>query len=333
MPFTKPTNATTDNYPQQFGRLVDVVEGPALRNFIRNGDFQIAQRGTSFAGITTSQYTLDGWQSGFAGTQTVTQQAHTVGQTSVPNNPKFFIRVVRSVAAAVFNGVLLQPIEFPDRLSGKTVTVSFYARLASGTKTLGVHLQNSGGITWAGDPVAQSINLTTAWTLYALTFTLNAMTAVTTSAALNLLISENTPFGTFTLDVSDVQLELGSEATYFERLNHGEQMRWALRYFWRIEGVADIAHFATGSYYSTTLFMCGFMFPVPMRIAPTLSISAAADITVEVAGASRASTAVSITRANTMNGRLDITTAADTAGRAGVAGMNANKWLALSAEL
>lgn len=281
MPFNKPTNGVTTDYPQQIGRLIDLAEGPARRNFIRNGDFQIAQRGTSFAGITSEQYTLDGWRAGAAGTSTVTQETFTVGQTDVPDNPVNFCRVVRSVAAGAANDVLSHRIEFPARLSGKTVTVSFRAKVSSGTKALVFDLASS-GVTSSVDTSDNSFTATTTWTLFSASIAVPAMTAATSSAYLALRIREAASFGTFTLDIADVQLEEGSEATRFERLNFEDQLLWNQRFFCKSFALATAPAQnvgATGAHrlvqvVGAAASQCfgNIAFPLRMRTAPTVTI-------------------------------------------------------------
>ncbi|MBK8916382.1 MAG: hypothetical protein IPM64_17595 [Phycisphaerales bacterium] len=229
--FTKPTIATTVDWPQQIGRLIDLAEGPALRNFIRNGDFQIAQRGASFAGITSAQYTLDGWKfQGSAGTNTITQETFTVGQTDVPGNPAKFLKIDRTSAAGAENVVIEHIIEAPSRLSGKTVTVSFWAKVASGTKALVFDLI-SFGVTPAIDTANNAASVTTTWTQFKATVSVPAMTAATSSAYVGVRLLESANFGTFTLSLADAQLELGSEATLFDRLNLDAQLAWNQRFF------------------------------------------------------------------------------------------------------
>lgn len=228
--FPKPTNGSNADYQQRQSELIDKVEGPGRRNYVRNGDFQIAQQGTSFAGITSEQYTLDGWRAGLGGTNTVTQQAFTVGQTDVPNNPRNFIRVDRTVAAGAANTVLAHRIEHPDRLAGKTVTISFYAKVASGTKALVVDVV-SNGVTTAIDTSDTAISATTSWALIDVEIAIPTMTAVTADAYLEIRIREAASFGTFTLDVAEFQVEEGPNPTRFERLEFAEQLRWAKRFF------------------------------------------------------------------------------------------------------
>lgn len=284
MSFTKPSNGVTTNYPQQIGRLIDIVEGPALRNFIRNGDFQIAQRGTSFAGITTAQYCLDGAYHPAAGTQTVTQQAFTVGQTDVPGNPINFLRVQRTVAAGAANAIVQFPIEFPQRLSGKTVTFSFWGKVSSGTKALTLDWVFSGVTPGTYPSALASITLTTTWTLYSVTATVEAMTAATANAYIAPRIVESASLGTFTLDIADAQLEEGSEATRFERLGYLEQEQWAQRFFAKSFARATAPAQNAGNGTGEITFIAGkagaaaeashrILFPVRMRVAPSAAVT------------------------------------------------------------
>lgn len=282
MPFTKPA-LSGRTYPDAFGDLVDIVEGPSRRNFIRNGDFMIAQRGTSFAGITTAQYTLDGayFSATPSGTNTITQESFTVGQTSVPDNPKKFLRVVRSVAAGAANSVIQFPIEFPSRLSGKTVTFSFWAKVASGTKAFTIDGVYS-GVTPGAYPALTSTGFTatTTWTRFKFTSTIEAMTAETSNAQIAPRIVESASFGTFTLDIADVQLEEGSEATRFERLNVEEQLRWCQRFFAKsfpyatapAQNVGSNAGAVVVQVTGAAIGCAAYVpFPVAMRAVPTIT--------------------------------------------------------------
>lgn len=276
--FTKPTSAGYD-YPTQIGRLVDVVEGPARRNWVRNGDFMVAQRGTSFAGLTADQYTLDGWVAGAGGTNTITQQSFTVGQTDVPGNPINFLRVQRTVAAGAANNVCWHPIELLAHFSGKTVTVSFYAKVASATKALVFDLYSS-GVTPAVDTADNSFTASTTWTLIKATISVPAMTAATSAAYLALRIREAASFGTFTFDIADVMVEFGSEATSFERLSMEQQVSWAQRFFSKsfAYGTAPAQNAGFTSAIAWTCVAANAVhttsvrFPIAMRTAPTVTL-------------------------------------------------------------
>jgi hypothetical protein len=306
--FTKPGNDAYD-YPNLIGRLIDIVEGPARRNFIRNGDFQIVQRGTSFAGITTNQYTLDGWYTGAGGTNTVTRQDFAVGQTDVPGNPLHFLRIARTVAAGAGNNVLQHHIEVPSRFSGKTVRASFYARIGSGTKAFSSGLASS-GVTPAVSVSGSAINLTTSWQLVTLAFAVPAMTAATASAALTLQLGEASGLSTFTLDIADVQFELGQEATAFERLTYGEQLRWNQRFLPTFSRKASANYAMTsGLCIAAGRALVVLPFVVAPRIPPTgIVVSAPAHFACfTAAGGSTAPTAIAFLGADEAAGSIDCT--------------------------
>lgn len=212
--------------------MLQAAVGAILRgrkNFIRNGDFQIIQRGNAIAGITTPQYTLDGCVSGWSGTTTVSQQVHAVGQTDVPGDPKYFLQVDRTVAGGGANEIVGWPIEFPESLSGEQVTFSFWAAIGAGSKEFHLDFLSS-GVTPTIQTASQPITLTTSWQLFTYTVTLPAMTAVAAGAYIKARIIELSGLSTFTIRVSDLQVELGGAATAFYRLGYNEQALWNRRF-------------------------------------------------------------------------------------------------------
>lgn len=309
--FTKPELGNPGSFPPQFGRLVDIVEGPARRNFIRNGDFQIVQRGTSFVGVVAQAYQLDGWLGGNgASTTSITQETFAIGQTEVPNNPRKYISIARTVASAISNVVLEHRIEFPARLSGKTVTVSFYAKVAAGAKVLAFDFL-SAGVTPAIDTADNAFTATTAWAPFSATITVPAMTAETANAYLGLLIRETSGFSTFTLSIADVQVEEGSEATRFERLDYDEQLRWARRFLPAYVGGGSLSTFAHGLARSTTQAYIPLSFPVQPRVVPTgIAVSNGAHFSLGDGVAVVATTTVAFAAASPFAGTLDVGVAA-----------------------
>lgn len=309
------------------------------KNYIRNGDFQIAQRGASIAGITTSQYTLDNMIAGGNGTTTVSQQLFTVGQTDVPGNPKFYGQIDRTVAAGGANSVADWIIEFPDRLSGKQVTFSFWAAIGTGTKEF--HLDFlSLGVTPVIQTSAQPITLTTAWQKFSYTTTIPAMTAVTGAARLAARITELFVFTTFTLRMSSIQVELGASATDFEALDFEEQLAWSQRFLQKSfrpttapaqnAGVAGSHRFVQVVGAAASQIWGWVPFRVQMRATPTVTLynpsAANAQIRNENAGADGSATSAS-------NATEDGFLITGTTAAGSVAGQqNAIHWLA-SAEL
>ena len=101
------SNVPTDNSVDFDSLTTDLQNALHRKNHIINGDFDIWQRDTA---QTSNGYgSADRWFFYSLGsTQSVSQQAFTVGQTDVPNNPTFYCRNVVSSVAAAGNVVLLK---------------------------------------------------------------------------------------------------------------------------------------------------------------------------------------------------------------------------------
>ena len=123
----------------------------ANRNRIINGNFDVWQRGTSFAGVTAIGYQADRWEvTPAAGcTMTISRQAFTAGKTDVPYEPSYFLRTDITTAGSA-NSEISQKIEDVRTFAGQTVIASFYAKSTAGTQTLGCRFHQdfgSGGST------------------------------------------------------------------------------------------------------------------------------------------------------------------------------------------
>ena len=92
------------------------------RNLIINGNFNVAQRGTSSS--TNGYSSLDRWT--WSGTGTLSQETFTVGQTDVPGEPEKYLKFAITTGAA--NTRVEQRIEDVRTTAGQTFTISFYAK-------------------------------------------------------------------------------------------------------------------------------------------------------------------------------------------------------------
>jgi hypothetical protein len=201
------------------------------QNYIINGNMDFWQRGTSLGAGTGNRYLADRFLSA-SNNSTIapSQQLFTVGQTAVPNNPRFFHRsVVVSSAGVGNNANLQQRLENVAELSGKTITLSFWAK-ADSTKPISIEFAqvfDSATPNVFGIGV-QKINLTSSWQRFTRTVTLPSVTGATLGAnnffAFNLWFDAGSNFnsrtdslgqqsGTF--DIAQVKLEEGSVATPF----------------------------------------------------------------------------------------------------------------------
>ena len=151
------------------------------KNWIINGMFDVWQRSTS---QTTSGYGSDDRFNNinFGSTKTHSQQAFTVGQTAVPNNPKYFSRTVVSSVAGVGNyASKAQRIEDVVKLAGKTITFSFWAK-ADANKNMAIEfVQNfgSGGSASVVGIGVQKFALTSSWQKFTKTITLPSVSGKT----------------------------------------------------------------------------------------------------------------------------------------------------------
>ena len=247
-------------------------------NKLLNSDFSIWQRGTSTnAGANTHTFVSDRWQcfQNGSGTCTVAQQSFTVGQTDVPNNPTYFIRVTGGTGTSYVSD-LVQYVENVSTFAGQTVTVSFYAK-ASSSQTIGVILaQNfgSGGSTQVDTSVTLSAStLTTSWVRYTGTVTLPSITGKTvgTGNYLGVRIRNSSTSNGTTWDLSNVKIEAGSVATAFQTATGTIQGELAAcqRYYYRFGGSYVYEVFGFGSGASATAVYAYVKNPVTFRVAPT----------------------------------------------------------------
>lgn len=202
------------------------------RQAIINGNFDIWQRGTSFAGVTALSYTADRWV--FApsgGTATISRQTFTVGQTDVPNNPTYYLRL--QCTSANDNVGMTQRIEDVSTFASQTITASFYVK-ADSNRTLScrfVQYFGSGGS--ADVPVAaQTSSVTTSWQRVSFTFDIPSISGKTVGAGSHIYIYiYNAANETFTFDLSSVQVNLGSVALPFCPKTYQQELLDCMRYY------------------------------------------------------------------------------------------------------
>lgn len=101
-----------------FGKIDD------FRNKIINGDFDVWQRGISFASLNT--YTADRWRSSSSAAGSVSLLSFPNGQTLVPGNPRNYCHYVKT--GTTDYGAFSQRIESVRTLSGKKATVTAYLK-------------------------------------------------------------------------------------------------------------------------------------------------------------------------------------------------------------
>jgi hypothetical protein len=165
-------------------------------------------------------------------------------------------------------------------LAGKTVTVSFKARAGSAYSATGTPLQayvrtgtgadegvnGATAGTWAGyaQAVSQSFTLTTSFQTFSFSVTLGS-----SIRELALLFYTGAFTGTGSandyVDITEVQLEVGSVTTPFERRPYGLELALCQRYLEMVNSPGIL------SYNTTTSAYANWYYRVSKRVTPTIS--------------------------------------------------------------
>lgn len=269
-----------------------MVNNFSRKNIIINGNFDVWQRGTS---QTSSGYgSADRWSNTHSGsTKTCSQQTFTIGQTAIPNNPKYFLRTVTTTANSTGNWVIQsQRIEDVTRFSGKTLTLSFWAKADANRNIATEFVQDFGTGGTPSDRVyalgVVTCALTTSWQKFTVTVTLPSVSGKTLGTTtisylqLNLWFDGGSTYtdrnnslgsqsGTF--DIAQVQLEEGTAASNFEYRHPSEELQLCCRYYFQHTVAQQGTRFNFPiTTISTTVARQSFVVPVPMRIPPTITI-------------------------------------------------------------
>ena len=208
----------------------------ANRNRIINGNFDVWERGTSFAGVTATGYQADRWevQPAAGCTMTITRQAFTAGQTDVPYEPTYFLRTDITTAGSA-NAEISQKIEDVRTFAGQTVVASFYAKSTTGTQTLNCRFHQdfgSGGSTRVTTGIAAKV-LTSSWQKFSFTLTLGSVSGKTigSSSWLGFNFYWANSDTANDVDLAQVQVEAGSTVTPFEYKSIGQEFAACQRYY------------------------------------------------------------------------------------------------------
>jgi hypothetical protein len=249
------------------------------RNAIINGNFDIWQRGTSFTPAALSRVFLaDRWnvyRDGSGSTVTFSRLPFALGQTNVPGEPTYALRCYQTVAGTggTYN-IVQQFIEGVRTFAGQTVTLSFYARAASGINLPEVAISQSFGT--GGSPSAEvgvnldtNVALTTTWQKFTYTATLPSISGKTlgTNGDDHVRVRFFLPVNQISdISIARVQLESGSVATPFEQRSIGEELALCQRYFQDsrlgLQGTATAA---------SQVVTASCLYPVQMRDTPTIT--------------------------------------------------------------
>ena len=260
----------------------------AGKNAIINGDFRINQR--AFTSTTTNfVYGFDRWLIDYSdGTSTYSAQTFTPGTAPVSGYESTnFARIVTTgqTLTTAFTR-LVQPIEDVRTFAGQTVTVSFWAKAATGTPKIAVELAQGTGVGGSGgvNNTMGNVTISSSWARYSVTGTVASLSGATigTSSALilRLFVSAGSSFNartgsmgiqSNTFDIWGVQVEAGNVATAFQTATGtlAGELAACQRYYVRFGGDNLYQVFGMGNARATNAGDVPIVLPVTMRVAPT----------------------------------------------------------------
>ena len=278
--------------------FVQSAVAPALndvgRNKLHNGLMNIWQRGTGT--FAASGYTADRWLLGLTldtsnAVQGIISDAQRTQIGDEAAKQALVVNIAGNAGVGAYT-ILMHRIEDVHRLSGKTMTLSFWAWTGSGTLKLGASFDQVFGS--GGSPSAtvnlngQSVTLSTTISRYTLTFTLPSVSGTTLGTngndfhQLNFWFSAGSSFAARSGSVGvqsgaiglwGIQLEIGSVASPLEKLDPRLDLANCQRFYqtlriniWGV-GVSGNPSFAQQ-----------FSLPVTMRASPTATALAAGNL-------------------------------------------------------
>jgi hypothetical protein len=264
------------------------------KNYLINGGFAVAQRGTSFTAGTNNDdaYTLDRWYI-LSDTNDVIDVTQETG--TVPANSQFAIALDVETVAKKFGIATIIENKDLEGLIGETVTFSFKAKVSATTKLDNV---KAAIVAWSGTADTVTSDIISAWNVEGTNPTLIAnATFENTPANLNVTTNYATYYVTAPLDtaslknvilfvwsdvtdttlgdflyISQAKLEKGSSATSFISAGDTTQGELAAcqRYYYRNKAVTVFSQLLNFAFaYNSSLSAANVQFMVPMRITPT----------------------------------------------------------------
>jgi hypothetical protein len=280
---------------------VNTLSGATSKNYLINGGFAVAQRGTSFTSTGSANnddsYTLDRWYILSDGNDIIDVTQDT---TTVPTNGEFAIALDVETVNKKFGIATIIENKDVIGLVGNTVNFSFKAKVSATTKLDNV---KAAIVAWSGTADTVTSDIISAWgaegtnptlianatyentpvnlnltTSYA-TYSVSA--AVDTASTQNLILFiwsdvTDTTLGDF-LYIAEAKLGLGSTATAFEYAGGTIQGELAAcqRYYYRSTPGTAYGFQGTMAYgQSSTIADAQIALPVTMRVnALSLDIS------------------------------------------------------------
>ena len=247
------------------------------RNLFMNGDFRIAQRGTShtYSNSQSGFHSLDRMYSANFSSGTLALSQQHAGHDGV-DALKFLRATTASTVGASATAYSRQAIEGIEQFSNKQVTVSFMVKANTATtfQLRREYYYGSSSTEYSG---FVDVPVTTSWTKFTHTYDAVDFSSKTIGSVnyWSVLFYWSTNQGSNkvrdgNIDITNIQMEIGTEATPFERLSFSEQLHLCQRYC-QVWGEAGDALVFSGKGQGGDQLDFGWPIPVPLRVSPTIS--------------------------------------------------------------
>ena len=311
------------------------------RNWIMNGTGRINQRYGTSAATTINQYAMDRWRT-YGGALGYELKSESEARTVADSSPDGQFISFRRTDSVTNNTGIVNGIETKNskQFAGRTACLSFKARkganFSSGSDALSCSIRSGEGTD--ENPISMT-NMATTTKIITLTSTWQKFffTADIDTDKTQLSVDFNyTPVGTVgaddSYDLTEVQLEIGSEPTPFELINYQDELLHCKRYY-RTYG-PGITGYWNGS--SNIEFM--FTFIPEMRATPTFAVLVTGPV---ISNKTNSATATEedvavINSSGTVNGMYfaQVGSCEDTSPSAGdIAQLRTDKFVSFDAEL
>jgi len=251
------------------------------KNLLINGQFDIWQRGTTFAnqGGGNTGYKADRWRiySASGSVITCTRESFNPGQNKVPGNPRYMLRLSNVPDANTSWMEIEQRVEDVTRFSDRWITISFWIRANQpqyGNDYLSVKLNFGSGGSSDMQFGHTSFNISTEWERKVFTYYCPTISGKTVGSSsfleMKTLQASATQADTY-YDVANFQMEYGRQATPIEQRSLGEELRLCQRYYQQIVGHSDMVCVGPGRCNGTTNVPFAVPLSVPLRASPTIN--------------------------------------------------------------
>jgi hypothetical protein len=235
-------------------------------NKIINGDFRIWQRGTSFSGVSSGQYTTDRWMVSY----------RTAGVTVAKQNNQYYQAVrLTNTDGSVQSFDFEQRIEDTSQFDNTTYTLSFYAK-ASTAVTVASQVYANYGSGGSSQDTVNVVNhsVTTTRTRFTMPLVFPDMSAKTIAdpSWVRVLLSPTSLPSNAWVEYDSVQINYGSTALPFQTRHIQQEISLCQRYYFQQGGGAYTRFggaIALGR--SSTQATSVPFFPVAMRTFPTVA--------------------------------------------------------------